>query len=66
MAKFYGKVGYVETVETRPGVFTQSVTERTYCGDLVRNSRRNKNLSEPGGEKTEQIKSQEENQNGEI
>ena len=27
---------------------------------------RNKNLSEPGGEKTEQIKSQEENQNGEI
>ena len=29
MAKFYGKVGYVETVETRPGVFTQSVTERT-------------------------------------
>ena len=40
MAKFYGKVGYVETVETRPGVFTQSVTERTYCGDLVRNSRK--------------------------
>ena len=28
MAKFYGKVGYVETVETRPGVFTQSVTVR--------------------------------------
>lgn len=27
---------------------------------------RNKNLSEPDGEKTEQIKSQEENQNGEI
>lgn len=27
---------------------------------------RNKNLSEPGGEKTEQIKSREENQNGEI
>lgn len=40
MAKFYGKVGYVETVETRPGVFTQSVTERPYYGDLVRNSRK--------------------------
>lgn len=40
MAKFYGPVGYAETVETRPGVWEEKITERMYYGDLVRNSRR--------------------------
>ena len=40
MAKFYGVVGFVETVETEPGIWEEKVTERTYSGDLVRNSRR--------------------------
>lgn len=40
MAKFYGKVGYVETVEIRPGVWDQQVTEICYCGDLVRSNRK--------------------------
>ena len=40
MAKFYGKIGYVETTETRPGVWTESVTERDYVGDVIRNTRR--------------------------
>ena len=40
MAKFCGKVGYGETRETAPGVFVNAITERTYYGDVLRNSRR--------------------------
>ena len=40
MAKFYGKIGYAETVEVRPGVNVERITELDYFGDLVRNSRR--------------------------
>ena len=40
MAKFYGIVGYVETVETKPGVWTARTTEREYSGDLIRNTSR--------------------------
>lgn len=40
MAKFYGAVGYAETVETKPGVWTEQITERKYSGDLIRNTRR--------------------------
>lgn len=37
MAKFCGIIGYVETVETEPGIWEDQVTKRLYCGDLVRN-----------------------------
>ena len=37
MAKFYGVIGYVETVETEPGLWEETVTERPYYGDLSRN-----------------------------
>lgn len=45
MAKFYGKIGYVQTVEKivdgrSTGVFEEQVIERSYYGDLVRNTRR--------------------------
>lgn len=40
MPKFCGKVGYAETTQTAPGVFTEVITERTYYGDVQRNSRR--------------------------
>ena len=40
MAKFYGVVGFAETVETTPGVWTEQITERTYSGDIIRNTRR--------------------------
>ena len=40
MAKFYGIVGYVDTVETDPGVWEEQATERAYFGDLNRNKRR--------------------------
>lgn len=40
MAKFYGKVGYADTSETAPGVWTEVITERDYYGDVLRISRR--------------------------
>lgn len=40
MAKFYGPIGYAETVEIRPGVWEEQITERNYYGELVRNVRR--------------------------
>ena len=40
MAKFYGAIGYVETIEAKPGVWTERVTERKYFGDLIRNTRK--------------------------
>ena len=40
MAKFYGVIGFAETVETSPGIWTEQITERKYYGDVIRNSRR--------------------------
>ena len=40
MAKFYGKVGYAESVKVRPGVWDESITERNYYGDVLRYVRR--------------------------
>ena len=40
MAKYYGAIGYAETVETAPGVYEEQITERNYYGELVRNTRR--------------------------
>lgn len=38
MAKYYGKIGYAMSAETSPGIWTDSITERQYYGDLVRNT----------------------------
>lgn len=43
MAKYYGVVGYAETVETRPGVWEEQITERAYYGDVIRNVKRSEN-----------------------
>lgn len=40
MAKFYGKVGYIETVETTPGVWGEKVTVINYYGDVIRRTSR--------------------------
>ena len=40
MAKWFGQVGYSETVETAPGVWTPQETVREYYGDVSRNSTR--------------------------
>jgi len=39
MAKFYGEIGFADTVETRPGVWAEQITKRQYYGDLIRNTR---------------------------
>lgn len=40
MAKYYGKIGFAESVESTPGVHVEKIVERNYYGELVRNSRR--------------------------
>ena len=40
MAKFYGSIGYAETIETSPGVWKEQITKREYFGELVRNTRK--------------------------
>jgi hypothetical protein len=42
MARFYGEIGYGQPVETESGsgVFELVITEKTYSGDVLRNSRR--------------------------
>jgi hypothetical protein len=39
MARFSGRVGYGESVETAPGVHVDEIVERSYFGDVVRNAR---------------------------
>ena len=46
MAKFYGKIGYANTVETKPGVYEEQIVERSYYGDLIRNTRRLQNADQ--------------------
>lgn len=43
MSKYFGKIGYGMTEETRPGVYEQKITVKEYYGDIVRNSRRLEN-----------------------
>lgn len=40
MAKYCGTVGFVITSEIRPGVWKEVSQERTYYGDLTRNTRK--------------------------
>lgn len=47
MAKWFGNIGYAETIEdpVGSGVWIERITERPYYGDVLRNSRR---LQNPG------------------
>ena len=36
MAKFYGNIGFIKTVETEPGVWEEETIERPYYGDITR------------------------------
>lgn len=40
MAKWFGTIGFAETVETSPGIWEEQITKRNYYGDLTRNTRR--------------------------
>jgi hypothetical protein len=39
VAKFHGKIGYGGTSEVSPGVFADTITEYSYYGDIIQNSR---------------------------
>lgn len=38
--RYHGRVGYFETVETKPGLFEEKLTFREYYGDVLHNSKR--------------------------
>lgn len=40
MAKFYGVIGFAETVETDPGIWEEKIVEHSYYGDIIRNIRK--------------------------
>ncbi len=40
MAKFCDKIGFVRTKETSPGVWSEVCEEKTYYGDITKNTRR--------------------------
>lgn len=46
MAKFYGVIGFAESVKTRPGVTEEKITERNYYGDLTKNTLRVESASQ--------------------
>lgn len=38
--RFYGKVGFIDTVETTPGVYEPQTVERNYRGDVLNLAKR--------------------------
>lgn len=36
MAKFSGKIGYIQMIEKKPGYWVENVIERPYYGDITR------------------------------
>lgn len=40
MAKWYGVIGYAENVEVEPGLMEDVIVEKSYYGDLTRNTRK--------------------------
>lgn len=45
MAKFYGTIGFAQTIEDPPdsGIWKETIIEKKYYGDLLRNSVHNEN-----------------------
>ncbi|QFG09123.1 hypothetical protein PBI_SPORTO_15 [Arthrobacter phage Sporto] len=39
MARFYGEIGYADSVETGPGIYEDVVEEHLYFGDVLRATR---------------------------
>lgn len=40
MAKYHGKIGFVQTKQIRPGVTVEVADERVYNGDILRSQKR--------------------------
>ena len=43
MARWYGEVGYKETVETSPGIWEETIVKKNYIGDMDSLSRSMRN-----------------------
>lgn len=39
MARYFGKVGYGTSVETKPGIWEDVIVDKSYFGDVTRNIR---------------------------
>lgn len=46
MAKWYGEVGYAETVEVKPGIWKEQIVKKTYSGDVISNRWKRQNSGE--------------------
>lgn len=46
MAKWSGYIGFTETVETKPSVWTPTTKEYFYYGDVIRNTRSHKSANQ--------------------
>ena len=49
MSKCSGMIGYTLAVETQPGVWTESITEKKYYGDIIKDNRKIVDSSEING-----------------
>ena len=43
--RYYGRIGYFETVETKPGLFEEKISLRPAYGDVLRNTKRDATTS---------------------
>lgn len=46
MPKFFGKIGFMNQVETSPGIWDEVIVEKKCYGDLVRDNRRFQNRTQ--------------------
>ena len=38
--RFFGNIGFEQTLEVEPGIWEESISKRPYQGDVIRNQRR--------------------------
>ena len=50
--RYYGKIGYFDTVEVKPGLFENQMIYKTYKGDVLRNYKRNQDGSKVNSDLT--------------
>lgn len=46
MAKFYGKIGFFESIDNGNGIWKDNIIERPYYGDLMRNISQNQSSNQ--------------------
>lgn len=43
--RYYGRIGYWDNIEVKPGLFENTMIYKTYKGDVIRNYKRNQDGS---------------------